>query len=119
MAGKFGFHSGQFTAKNIVAGSFIISGAINSRKHKAITFPRKFRGDVTPVVVSTQWAGVVGSSSYEYMISGVSQLAISGITASGFTAVQNFTAALNEDSDTASGVRYMYVAYDFYNKTRQ
>src|SRR3990167_631852 len=124
MASKFGYHSGTFTAKNMVAGSFVISGTAGQLKQKAITFPQRLGGTQrvgstvgTPRIVLTQWLGSEGSNNYSIYISG-QVCAVSGVTASGFTAVQLFPYALEELSGSASGLRFQYVAYGHYPNRR-
>lgn len=121
MASKFGYHSGDFTAKNIVAGTFIISGAGGTIKQKAINFPRSFHS--APKIIATQNLGSSGSSKYNVSLNvsgaSVGNIAISGITTAGFTAVVSFDQNMTEDSNFASGARFDYIAFDFVNKTRK
>ena len=129
MTGRFGWHSGDVHAKNIQAGTFVISGTANEIKDKAIVFPRKF-SSIPKVFLQQQIRtgtpsdtsfGAISGSSYTvpFIASGAS-ITISGGTIAGFTAHAAFsTLEFNETVGTtgvASGVIVDYYAIDFINK---
>ena len=118
---RFGWHSGNVHAKNIIAGTFVISGAAGTVKSKAIVFPRRFL-DV-PEVVLTQKLGTqsLNASGFGEPIakywtaftSGAHVAMVSGVTTTGFTAVQEFPVAMTEIAGVASGARFSYIAVDY------
>ncbi len=110
MSSYFGFHDGDMHAKNIKAGSFIVSGGVT---YTAITFPSQFHN--TPLVSLAQISKLSGVEVYQTQLSGAVML--SGITTAGFTVVINEWGDA-DDPAIASGAAYNYVAMDYVTKYR-
>ena len=104
MAGKrgFGWHSGNLEARNLVAGTFTISGNATVRNYDAVSFPHSLKSAPDGVVVTQ----VADEASFSGMVSG-NRFVVSGLTSSGFTLV-----SLDEGMG-AYTYKYNYVAFDY------
>lgn len=107
MGSKFGFHSGDVNAKNLVAGSATLSGVQDISYH-AISFPSTLKRAPEHIGVS-QLAVVSGVSLYTKPISGV--FMVSGAASTGFTLY--FEENSMPHWEVASGVKLTYMAFDY------
>ena len=130
MTGRFGWHSGDVHAKNIQAGTFVISGIAAETKEKAIVFPKRF-SNVPKIFLQQQIRtgtladynnfGAISGGNYRYpiVVSGTA-LVVSGATTAGFTT--HFVVGADGYAENAgasavaSGVIVDYFAFDFVNK---